>query len=209
MTDMRRSKSAYSQYLVSRAARALAMAAALATVPAVANATVARSQDPFSSFTPLSNATLADLRGGMFFGHMKFDFAVTISTEVNKMIDTTMGEVTKNFGLTTMLKFNSQGDVASTSNTVTGTPDTVTVPTTGQSGPIEASVGDAGTEVIHRIGQDQLSSITKNISDATNIVQSGQVDLTAKNFQQLSHTFAITKFASQVGRTSGLSALGH
>lgn len=188
-------------------ARALAAGIAVTLSVSTSPALALQTDDALSPYAALSEAALAELRGGMIVGAMHLDFVVTISSQAQRLDDAAMGGAAGGFGLSTVLHLDDLGRVASATNVVSGTPATSTLPQAGQIGDLEASVGDAQTQLIHQMGLHHLSMITRNTSDFTRIGQDTRIDLTARNLTALSQQVARNSLASRLGRTAGLAAL--
>lgn len=186
---------------------AVALCAVLLAVPGQSLAALPQNDSPFDGLMPLANQQLAEMRGGMVFGGMRFDFAVEITTRVNKMVETAMGPMQESFGLMTKLKLDNAGQISEVQNQVSGTPDTTSLPSLGQLKDIQASIAMGNTEIIHRLAKDHLTAITSNADNQTSIESNASLTATAGNFSSLAKSFAAKSLISKISRLSGLAAI--
>ena len=165
-----------------------------------AAAALASSGDAFAGMSPLADSELGDMRGGFSFGGINFNFAVTIRSIVKDAMDNA-------FGMMTKLTLNNAGQVASSTTTVIGTPSEVSTPSSGDGTPVQVSVGNEQTQLVHDIALDHLQAITTNTASGVSINQDVDVNVMMPGFKSAMAKFSKASIVNNIQRQIGVSGL--
>lgn len=182
---------------------AFACTALLAATAALPASAALPADDPFADLAPLENEKLAELRGGIDIGGMKFDFAVRIRT--------TIADAMANagvFGMTTRLRLDDSGHLAHTVTTpLPGTP-AAAVTTTEVPGGIEVQTGNDASQVIHQVTTDHIAVLAQNAANGVSIASDASFDVKVSNFSHVSMDRATNARLHGISRDLGTLGLG-
>ncbi|WP_142850166.1 hypothetical protein [Telmatospirillum sp. J64-1] len=194
-----------------------AIAGSLALAGFSAGAAALEGPATFAEFSPLGAEEMNELRGGMSFGNLTFNFAVDIRTTV----ETATGDI----GLTTRLTLDQMGNIQDVvSDVVKNGMDGITFTTPNGTGtdiglvvgpdgavPDAAALAEAitaeATRVLHQISSNSVGVvISNNLNDVT-VNNATDFHITAPGFNNAVTHFNSVANAARVAREA--ARLGH
>lgn len=160
--------------------------------------------DPFVPYVALTDPELAELRGGFSFEGFKFDIA----------IDVIFKSFVNDVGLISMLKFNQDGGIESSTTTFTPSPDpdhgqTVHVTeVTDDSVGVETILTTETTTIVHKLTPTNFKSLVETSGNNQTIVNTALFNITiSATLQAALDSFSKNILSTTIGNQIGLSSL--
>jgi hypothetical protein len=189
--------------LCARLGYAIGCAVAVATASAPASALSAKPEAYFGDVTPLSNAELRELRGGIMIGGVDFDFGATVRVFVDGPLvaESTLtlnsdGSISRNLTIhdpTLVSEFTDPSQLAGSGIDITGPDGSVGVVIDGDNGVSLA---------LNNISAGDVFGLLANNAIGRDITQTIDVNLTINNFSQI-HAQLLTDMSAVRAVTAG------